>query len=144
MISRNDGQIIVLIGVVLAATVVIAAAASSYIYNIGVEVPTTRSTNLLPEFLNVKDKFGVALNYTVNRVGIDNISDAFNETLNRFSLIEMKHGIFFDASHGKDWYWLYSGYGSNALFQAEVNITVSGGGVEITKQVIFPLVVKVV
>ena len=142
-LSRKDGQIIVLIGVVLAATVVVAAAASSYMYSVGTEVPTSRSTNILPELLNIKDKFGAALNYTVNQMGIDNISDAFNETLYRFNLIEMKHGIFLDANHDDDWYWVYSGYGSNAAFQAEVNLTISGEYITITKHIRYPLVVNV-
>ena len=142
-LSRKDGQIIVLVGIVLAATVVVAAAASSYMYSVGTEVPTSRSTNILPELLNVKDKFGAALNYTVNQMGIDNISDAFNETLYRFNLIEMKHGIFLDANHDDDWYWVYSGYGSNAAFQAEVNLTISGEYITITKHIRYPLVVNV-
>ena len=142
-LSRKDGQIIVLVGIVLAATVVVAAAASSYMYSVGTEVPTSRSTNILPELLNIKDKFGAALNYTVNQMGIDNISDAFNETLYRFNLIEMKHGIFLDANHDDDWYWVYSGYGSNAAFQAEVNLTISGEYITITKHIRYPLVVNV-
>jgi len=112
-------------------------------YSVGTEVPTSRSTNILPELLNIKDKFGAALNYTVNQMGIDNISDAFNETLYRFNLIEMKHGIFLDANHDDDWYWVYSGYGSNAAFQAEVNLTISGEYITITKHIRYPLVVNV-
>ena len=108
--NNESGQILTLLGILLALSVFVLASMASEISDLNLVVPSERASSLLKEFNNIKDTFGLALNYNLVNISIvestresefygdiSNIMDAFNQTRDSFFIIEMRHGIFFHA-----------------------------------------------
>jgi hypothetical protein len=130
--SRDKkGQMIVIMGIILALSVFMIGSIAAEIANLDVVVSTESTTYLLPEFNNIKENFGIALNYnladiTINTIGIgevdpewgidlrknesridgniNQISAAFNQTRDEYHRLELKYGKLFDASLDRYWY----------------------------------------
>ena len=94
--NSEKGQIIVLMGVILTVTVVLVAAISANLANIGVGTLRTRSKALAPEFINLRSRFGEILNYNINQY--ENIPYSFQKTCSDFYLLEIQYGNFFQAT----------------------------------------------
>jgi hypothetical protein len=131
--SRDkQGQMIVIMGIILALSVFMIGSIAAEIANLDVVVATESTTYLLPEFNNVKESFGVALNYNladviINTQGtgipipewggmdllknesflegdINQISTAFNQTRDEYHRLELRYGRLFDAILDRYWY----------------------------------------
>jgi len=61
--SEKNSQMIVLMGITLAVSVFIISSIPSEISDLSATVSEARSENLLPEFFQIKEQFGYALNY---------------------------------------------------------------------------------
>ncbi|MCD6237520.1 MAG: hypothetical protein J7K13_06185 [Thermoplasmata archaeon] len=114
----SSGQIIILTGVLLAASVIIIAAISSQMANLRTITPEQRMTSILDDFRDLRQSFGKALNYNLvepynNTVpssygwpdawycyyvgNIENLSSAFNETFDEFYALELSKGNILEA-----------------------------------------------
>ena len=130
--SRDKkGQMIVIMGIILALSVFMIGSIAAEIANLDVVVSTEPSTYLLPEFNNIKENFGITLNYnladiTINTTGvgeidaqwgidlrknesrldgnINQIATAFNQTRDEYHRLELKYGKLFDATLDRYWY----------------------------------------
>jgi len=104
-IHNNKGQLITLMGALLAVTVISIAALSAHLATIGTFVPAEHSETLLPEFINVKETFAFAVNRSVESISNNrSILEAFEYVKKRIFTIEAKHGLLFNATLNKIYY----------------------------------------
>ena len=139
-----NGQIIILIGVVLAASVIVIASISAEMANLRTTIPQQRVSSLLEDFRELKQTFGKSLNYNLldhlsvdssptshvqppwysYYVGtIENITDAFNQTFEQFYTIEMVRGNIFSARLND--YFPTNEYGTE--YAVEITLSLSDG-----------------
>ncbi len=161
--NTENGQMIILMGVLLALSVYSIAAISSQLVDIDVVVSRERSTSLLPEFNQIKEAFGKSLNYNlldniyygagywyfgVFYGDIESIEGAFNITRDIYYTIELSYDIFFDAKlknvdqfTGNPGYW-YSHNSSfyGHVYNVEVTIILDNGETSITEDVEYYIV----
>ena len=144
--KKNNAQMIALMGIILAISVFVIASLAAEIANIDFIASTGESTSLSTEFNNIKDTFGVTLNYNLIdnlKIGtsdpdgyeedesylegnLNNIRTAFNQTRGEYFDLSFRHGIFFDAKLENYW-WLGNDdviQGRKAVFYT-VDITLS-------------------
>lgn len=157
---KNNAQMIALMGIILAISVFVISSLAAEIANIDFIVSTGESTSLSTEFNNIKDTFGVTLNYNLIDgdgfiIGtaadpvedesylygdIDNINIAFQQTRDEYFNLSFQHGIFFDASLGI--YWIaddeVSIQGKNTFFyNVEITLSLDDGNSYITEDVTY-------
>jgi len=160
---NNESQMITLMGVVLVVSIVTLTAFTSDLANINALIPIERSSSILKEFLNVKEDFERAFSYNIANVSIQdaylesqgisyaiinlvaNYTDypseiyrAFNDTLDSFCLLELNHGIIFNAELLDFWYVSYSAQGP--VYEVKVNISLDDGNTQIYEDVVYRLV----
>ncbi|RLF34800.1 MAG: hypothetical protein DRN08_04085 [Thermoplasmata archaeon] len=68
--NNESGQILTLLGILLALSVFVLASMASEISDLNLVVPSERASSLLKEFNNIKDTFGLALNYNLVNISI--------------------------------------------------------------------------
>lgn len=149
--NDTNGQMIVMMGVLLAISVLIISSIPSQISDVDVVISRKRSTSLLPEFIHIKEAFGRCLNYelvditfsddlSTNFYGdIRDIKEAFNRTRDSFYILELNHDTFFDAQFKNYWYVYLSpfyGYVYNVIF----TLTLDNGKTSITEDVEYSII----
>jgi len=89
---KDHGQMIVLMGIVLAISVFMISSLAAEIVNVNFMVTTGETSSLLTDFAGIRETFGITLNYNLVDIEIDvndestlkgditSISGAFNET----------------------------------------------------------------
>ena len=119
----GQGQLIMLMGFTLVFAVMIIGAISSEISDIDVLVPQRRSSELVTEFIYLKDTFGTALNYQLATLKITQpsgelptlityegdlygssvsaplITTYVSQTSNYFRALEFTHNMVFSATY---------------------------------------------
>jgi len=169
--SRDkQGQMIVIMGIILALSVFMIGSIAAEIANLDVVVSTESTTYLLPEFNNIKENFGIALNYnladiTINTTGIgidfqwgidllknesrlegdiNQISNAFNQTRDEYHGLELKYGKLFDATLDRYWYshrsQILKGIITNKVYYAEITLFLEDGKARVTEKVTYSIV----
>ena len=115
----EKGQIIVLMGITLALSVLIMGSLAAEIADLDVSVPQADSTDVISEFIHLKETFGLALNCNLAGVRVvysepeyfvfdrgmydeitstPDISDVFIQTSDLFRGFEIQHNKIFTAS----------------------------------------------
>jgi len=95
---KKESQMILLAGITISILVILLASTSAYLSNINATFYFDRSVNPLDEYLNVKEVFIKVFNTSCN--GINNssyIQNAFNNTEDKLSRIEIRYGNYFNA-----------------------------------------------
>ena len=107
--SEINGQMIALMGIILAISVFTISSLAAEIANIDFIVSTGGTNSLQTEFNNIKETFGITLNYNLIDINvdennetyfegnIDELNKAFQQTVNESYNILYKQGIVFDA-----------------------------------------------
>lgn len=147
---KNEGQMIALMGIVLAISVFMISSLAAEIANVDFIVITRDAGSLAGEFSDIKETFGVALNYNLVDIfiykytggpsggdiqarinesffdgDINKIETAFNQTKDEYFNLYFRRGIFFDAVLNEPWYYSHEEeitYGNNTVFYS-VDIT---------------------
>jgi len=158
---RNEkGQMIVLMGIMLAISVFVIASIPSQISDVSVVVSRERSTSILPEFIHIKEVFGKSLNYNLVHesygggiafdIGsgepvhdhlytwffgdIKYIENTFQETRDSFQILELNHNNFFDAQF-KNYYYSHTSLFYGDIYNVGVTLTLDNGKTSITEDV---------
>ena len=117
--NAQQGQMITLMGIMLALSVIIIGSISAEISDIDVTIPQERSKDLLSDFIHLKKAFGDALNYNIVDITYDNditivtaegdlygssfrrpdISNAVTATAQSFRGLELLHNKVFSATY---------------------------------------------
>lgn len=152
--SHNDAQMLIIMGIALAISLVILTSIPIELANLGIEVPTGQSSSLLSEFGCIKETFGTALNYNLVHLSIDpttgattfngtmkNILTAFNQTRNTFYLLELQHDIIFDAVYNNYWYSDTSDTG-HYVYQVSITLSLSDKVTDISEIVTYSILCK--
>jgi len=115
--TKNNAQMITLMGVMLAVSVFVISSIVAEVENIEFITSETQSS-LTYEFNNIKETFGTTLNYNLIEItvvaaiseecnmkgNINNITQAFEITRKNYTDLELKYGRIFDANLVKYWY----------------------------------------
>ena len=135
----NDrAQVITLMGAILAVSIIILAASSASLTNVGTVVPLERSYSLLPDFFEIKNEFVYALNRSIQGDAIyddDAIEETFDEVKRKISRIEASHGRFFYA----ELIDIYPPQGYDPVRYILCKIVFSDGSTTISRRVEIPL-----
>lgn len=115
LLHERNGQMITLMGVTLALSVIIMGSLAAEISDIDVTISQERSNDLLAEFVHIKKAFGMALNYNLVDINTSNmlfegdlygtnqkspnIANVVTQTSNSFRAIELRHDKIFTATH---------------------------------------------
>ena len=148
---RNHAQMITLMGVILAVSVIMISSLAAEIANIDFVVSTQSSASIPTEFNNVKDTFGLSLNYNLADIGIDtnnesvlngaidDIYKAFNQTRDDYFDILFRHDILFDAYLKRFWSaGTYPVQGYNTfLYRCVVTLYLDDGNSNITEDAVY-------
>lgn len=113
--SDASGQMITIMAITLALSVIIMGSLTSEISDLDVTIPQIRSGDLLSEFLHLKQCFGVALNYNLVTIDEDTlefegdlygrnqrypkIMEVVNDLSNTFRSFELQHDKIFSATY---------------------------------------------
>ena len=115
---KKDGQMVTLMGITLALSVIVIGTLSAEISDVDVTIPQERSNDLLSEFIHLKKAFGLALNYNLVDIKFKDmnivdypgelygpsedspdISNIVSETGLSFRAIELLHDKIFTATY---------------------------------------------
>ena len=132
--DRNEsGQMIVLTGALLCVLIITIWAAVSTLSGVGVDVPRSRASSIIPEFRNINEKLSSAINLYVVEGNESNIRAAINYTRNDILNLTLNRGNFFNLSCGNiEYNGLLEGYGY--IFYADVSFILSDGSRTISKE----------
>lgn len=102
----NGGQLMILMGITLAAIIIVTAGILTGIQNRDVDLPRERTQNILPEYQDIKIKFGIALanNLGSKYINREYAQTQFNQTRNNFITLEQRYGTFFNAEFKRIYY----------------------------------------
>jgi len=171
----KHGQMIVIMGIILAISVFMIASIAAEVSNLDVVVATESSTYLLTEFNRVKETFSSALNYNlvnieINTTGppigaeppgpgvhplknesilkgdMNKIHEAFNQTRDEYTQLELRYGRFFDARLNSYWYShrtkLAEDWIRNTVYKVKVTLFLENGKARITEDVTYSIVLS--
>jgi hypothetical protein len=148
----GKSQMIVLMGIILSISVFVISSLSADIANLDAVVPSERFISLIPEFTNIKESFGRALNYNlVDNVFLEsnqivlmgNITDiyrAFSQTKDEFRDLEMQHDILFDAT--LNGYWCAHPLSSDYVYHVNVSLSIDDRNTHLSQDVLYSIVCK--
>jgi len=150
--QNKNSQMIVLMGLLLAISVLAMSSLATEISNLNIVVSSERSTSPLTEFICIRETFGKALNHNlVDDIEYDgklklmfygdfyNITDAFNQTRDEFYTLELQHDNLFDAIPNKYWYSHKSDDG-NYVYRIDVTISLDNGNTYITEDILYSII----
>jgi len=153
MKKTNNGQMIILMGVILALAVFAISTLSANIINIDAVITIERSTSIVSEFTYIKETFGKAMNYNlvdnVSNVIIngnntlvfkgkpDGIVENFTKTRDQLYTLELKYGNILDAKLNR--YWYSHIIDKNYVYKIDVTITLYDGSTYLTEDVIYSI-----
>ncbi len=96
---RGDGgQMLLVAAIIIAVSVISTSLIAANLANVNLELNIERTTSILPEYRNIRHKFGIVLNHNINEFSDWNqINNSLKEISNVLFSIEFNHGNFFDA-----------------------------------------------
>jgi hypothetical protein len=148
--EKSSGQMIMLMGIILALTIFVISSLAADIINLDLVISNERSGSIIAEFNNVKETFGIALNYNLitnisNSDGTlifqgnsSNITKIFNETRDQFFELELQYGNIFDA-HLNNYWHSYLADEEN-VYYVDVSLTLDDGTTQISENVLYSIV----
>ncbi len=98
MKDDNKGQLLIIGGIIVTIFIVFSAVLTVNLS--ATHKPVDKTSFITPEYNNVREKFGYALNdrLSTELMGFDNVVFAiFNDTKAEFKYGELRHGYYFDA-----------------------------------------------
>jgi hypothetical protein len=140
--KHEHAQIIILSGVILTITVVVVASIAADLAHIGVGTLRIHSKSTIPEFINIRTRFGEILEDNINEY--EDIEYSFNTTYSDIYYLEIQQGNFLNATLND---YNYSG-GTIAMFGhlyfgqvvfVNVTLALNDGTTHITDTVIYPI-----
>ena len=146
----ESAQMITLMGVLLAISVFVISAVPTELSDLDTIVPSERFHSILPEFAQIKDVFGDALNYnlvgvTLNEYGdasfsgdIKNIESVVDQTKKSFQTVVMNHDMFFDATFQDYWYSHTSDDGN--VYLVQVSLSLDDGEMLLSEDVTYSII----
>jgi len=153
MRRKDNGQMIILMGIIIALSVFAISSLSADIINIDTTITIERSTSLLSEFAYVKETFGKAMNYNIvnnlSNIKIDEnntlvfkgnpdgITENFTKTRDQLYTLELQYGNILDVKLNKCWY--SNRVDKNNIYKLEVTITLYDGSTYITEDVTYSI-----
>ena len=150
---KNHAQMITLMGVILAISVFMISSLAAEIANIDFVISADYSTLIFTEFNNIKDTFGLSLNYNLIDIkfdsdnqtylfgDIDDIYLAFNQTRDEYFNVTFKHDILFDADLNRYWYSHNELIKENTttFYKVEVALYLDDGTSNIVEDVVYSI-----
>ena len=100
--QRNEGgQLMIIMGITLAVVIILTASIITGLQNMNVDIPRERTQNILPEYLDIRQKFGIALYNNIGPIYTNEqmILSKFNQTRDNFITLEYRYGVFFNAEY---------------------------------------------
>lgn len=147
--AKENAQMITLLGIILAISVIALSSLSSEIANIDFVVTTTQSSTIVNEFEMIKTTFGSSLNYNLADVvdgdadgnttlegNIDDIENSFEQTKLEYFNLELMRGNLFDANLTGYWFT----YEGDDRYNVEVTLMLDDGSNSITEDVIYTII----
>jgi len=133
--QNNSCQLIVLMGFILVMSVVVLASFTSDLSNVGTEVQTVHSKALVPELVNIIDKFEQSVQSTIRTTDYNEgnfIEPAFNKSTVFFYESLIARGIYFNVTLNDYW---SNGYirSTGALYSLDVSFTICNENTNITR-----------
>ena len=168
--DSDNGQMIVLMGIMLSLSIFILSSITAEISNLDVVIPSERASSLLPEFTHIKETFGESFNYNLVS-NIENINDgdtdylvfwgditdatvvdAFEKTKDAFYIHELKHHNHFDAElneiEGRYIWWveeIRTGQNKdivNHFYQINVDLSLYDGNTLLTENIQYNVICR--
>lgn len=148
----KNSQMIVLMGLLLALSVLVISSLAAEITNLNIVVTSERSSSLITEFICVRETFGEALNHNlVDNIdydgvklmfygNINNIADAFSQTRDEFYTLELRHDNLFDAVINKQPWYSHKSDDGNYVYNIDVTISLANGNACITEDILYSIV----
>jgi len=149
--KKNSGQMIMLMGIILALTIFVISSLAADIINLDLVISNERAGSIIAEFNNVKETFGTSLNYNLinnisqesNRLEFQgdssNITKAFNKTRDQFFELELHYGNIFDAELNRPPWYSHLADEDN-VYYIDVFLTLDDGTTQISEDVLYSIV----
>jgi len=154
--QNKNSQMIVLMGLLLAISVLVISSLAAEISNLNIVVSSERSNSIVTEFICIRETFGKALNHNlVDNINIsdedgelklmlygdiNNITDAFNQTRAEFYTLELQHDNLFDAVTNKQPWYSHKSDDGNYVYHIDVTISLANGNACITEDILYSVV----
>ena len=156
--SEKNGQMIIVMGVILALAIFVISSLAADIINLNILISNERASSIVPEFNYIKEAFGTSLNYNLitniniskpsqngesNLIfwgDINNITKAFNQTRDKFYVLELSYSNILDANLNKFWYSHVSD--ENYIYYADVSLSLDDGKTLIAEDVVYSILCK--
>jgi hypothetical protein len=154
--SEKNGQMIIVMGVILALAIFVISSLAADIINLNILISNERASSIVSEFNYIKEAFGTSLNYNlVNNItkqsqngesnlilqgNIYNMSMVFDQTRDKFYVLELSYSNVFDASLNKFWYSHVSD--GNYIYYADVSLSLDDGKTLIAEDVVYSILCK--
>jgi len=152
--NQKNGQMIIIMGVVLALAIFVISSLSADIINLNVVISNERATSIVSEFNYIKEAFGTSLNYIlINNVtkqtedeesflifkgDIHSITKAFNQTRDMFYIINLNYSKIFDATLNKCWYSHKTD--ENHIYYVSVTLSLYDGKTHMAEDVVYSII----
>jgi len=151
-IRKNSGQMIILMGIILALAIFVMSGLSADIINLDIVISNERATSLVSEFDYIKETFGLSLNYNLinnitNETGEDKLvfhgdpntmKTVFNQTRDEFYALELRYGNIFDAKLNH--YWYSHQTDEKYVYYVNINLMLDDGDTYIDEDVLYSIV----
>ena len=158
--KEKNAQMITLLGIILAVSVIILSSLASEIANIDFVVSSRESTSLIKEFNTIKENFGISLNYNLDEViigdgngwtiddesylfgDLNQINNAFNRTKDEYFQIFLRYGIIFDAYLNNYWFShkQFIQNKSSIFYKLKVTLSIDNGDSYITEDILYTII----
>ena len=153
--AEKNGQMIIIMGVVLALAIFVISSLAADIINLNVLISNERASSIVSEFNYIKEAFGTSLNYNlINNITnqsegeknltflgeINNITKAFNQTRDMFYILELSYTNVFDADLNK--YWYSHKNDENYIYYASVSLSLYNGKTYMAEDVVYSILCK--
>ena len=151
--QNKNSQMIVLMGLLLAISVLVISSLAAEISNLNIVISSERSSSIVTEFICIRETFGKALNHNlIDNIDCDgelklmfygdvnNITDAFNQTRDEFYTLELQHDNLFDAVINKQPWYSHKSDDGNYAYHIDVTISLANGNACITEDILYSIV----
>ena len=155
MRTNDNGQMIILMGIILALSVFAISVLSADIINLESAIIIERSTSILKEFSNVKEAFIRSMNYNLaNNVTIVNDSDDepilifkgdpkgiaenFTKTRDQIYTLQLQYHNIFDAKLNRCWYSHMPN--ENRIYYISATLSLYDGKTYLSEDILFSII----
>ncbi len=151
--SDDTGQMIVMMGVLLVISIVVLGSLAAEIADVDVIVSNQRSTSLLQQYLVIEEAFHRSLQYNLTSIrllqgqyrtlffgSIQNVTQAFNNTRDRFFIFALRYNMIFNATLNDYWYSHPANNGD--VYYVDVTLALTDGLTSIERDVLYTVRIR--